>query len=153
MAWCRLVPPPRWAPADPSLRPRPGGGGGGKMAVVPPFSSPQTRWTPLESSSLCRGTDGAVLLALPTPLTLRLARIQRPAPRTLALGKTPLSAAEVWPWLALFVPPRFREDRLSSADCATDPSGVADGGRLCLFPQHSRKGVARSCCGLRPGGH
>ena len=53
-----------------------------------------TWWTWFELSSLCRGCiDGVVLLTLPTPLTLHLARIQSPTPCALAPGKH----LSVWP--------------------------------------------------------
>ena len=58
------------------------------------------------------GTDRVVLLSLPTPLTLRLARIQGPALCALALGKH-LSGRDMWSQLAGFVCAlHFREDRL-----------------------------------------
>ena len=60
------------------------GGGNGD----PPVSSLRswTRWTQFESPSLCHGHRQEGPFTLPTPLTLRLARIPSPAWCTLALG-------------------------------------------------------------------
>ena len=55
-------------------------------------------------------TDGAVLLSLPTPLTLHLAGIQSPPPWSLVLGKRLSVQWYVVP--AGFVPLYFREDCL-----------------------------------------
>ena len=70
----------------------------------PPVSSPWSRPGGLRLSHppCARGADRAVLLALPTALTLGLARIHSSAPRALALGKR----LSVWPmcgpgWLCL----------------------------------------------------
>ena len=58
------------------------------------------------------GAGGAVLLSPPTPLTLRLARFQSPAPCAVALGKRLSVWPDLWSQLALSVPLHFMEDSL-----------------------------------------
>ena len=100
------------------------------------------------------GGDWVVLLTLPTPLTLCLARIQSPAPCALALGKHLSVRPDMWSWLALSVPLHFREDRLLLLWTELPPSprapGVVDAGSLCLLPQHSRETALFSTCRRRP---
>ena len=68
------------------------GGGNGD----PPVSSPQTLTGGLSLSlpHCVMGADWVVLLAPPTPLTLRLAKIHSPVPMRSGIGEVPLSAAQ-----------------------------------------------------------
>ena len=74
----------------------------------------------LSCSHSSESADRVVLLAPLTPLTWRLARIQSPAPCTVALGMCLSVLLDMWSWLALSV------------------------------WQHSREGTAFSYCGLHP---
>ena len=78
--WGNLDPPPLWAPgAIPEVLPWWWGSGG---MVIP--QSLLHRAGPgglrMSHAHCAPGADRVVLLALPTPLTLRLARIQSPTP-------------------------------------------------------------------------
>ena len=99
------------------------------------------------------GADGAVLLAPLTPLVQRLTRIQSPTLGALVLGKCLSVKLNVWSQLDFSVPMHFREDQLfllQTAPLTSLPSpGVADTGRLCSVPLHSKERTA-VYCGLPP---
>ena len=86
-----------------------------------------TQWTLFESSSLClrHRWHGP---SLPIPLTLCLARIQSPAPCTLALGKCLSVWSSMWSWLALSMLLPFREDCLLLLWTALPTSPLSPGG-------------------------
>ena len=89
-----------------------GGVGGGMVIPQSLLHGVRPGGLSLSRSHCAPGADAVVLPSLPTPLTLRLARIQGPALCALALGKH-LSGRDMWSQLAGFVCAlHFREDRL-----------------------------------------
>ena len=96
--------------------------------------------------SLCAvGADGMVLLTLPTPLTLCLARIQSPTLYTLALGKRLLVQPDMWSRLSLSVLAHFREDCLLLLQTALPTLLLRPGGGRCS--QHAGFVFSRSTPG------
>ena len=79
MVWCSLDPPPLWVLGmipEAHL----GGGGGWKWQFPSLFSMDLDLVDCLGIFHRDLGTNEVVLLSLPTPLTLHLARIQSPPP-------------------------------------------------------------------------
>ena len=93
LVWCRLVPPPLWAlPVGPPLWANHCSLAlvGEQWGMEIPQSllhRPRPSGLRLSHPHCAMGVDRAVLLTLLTPLTLCLAKIQRPTPCALALGK------------------------------------------------------------------
>ena len=75
------------------------------------------------------GTDGAVLLASPTPLTLHLARIQRPDPCAVAMGKHLSVQPDMWSQLALSMPPHSGRTDFCCKLRAVTLAGSTQGGK------------------------
>ena len=154
VVWHILNPPPLWALALIPEAPPWWWWLGGMVIPQSLLHRAGPGGLPLSRPHCAVGTDRAVLLALPTPLTLRLARIQSPTPCALTLGKR-LSVQPICGpgWLCLCSHTSGRTTFYCGLSAATLTASLWGWQMLAAFVfSHSTPGetAAFSSCRLRP---